>query len=404
MPAVTPGPPRHLPAPLTPIIGREDEVETVCHLLHRDAARLLTLTGPGGVGKTRLALECAGRLSDAYPDGVLFVSLAPITVPEQVAVAVAQALGMRAGRDKSLTTSLLETIADRRMLLVLDNFEHVLDAADLVVLLLSRCPSLCVLATSRARLRVRGEYEFALAPLPTPDASTHTLEQVNANASVRLFIDRAREVRPDIIMTDADAAIIATLCRRLDGLPLAIELAAARAKVLPPRALLDRLERRLPMLTGGARDLPDRQRTLRDAIAWSYDLLRPEQQALFRRLAVFAGGFGIDASAALMPEADEVVVLDSITTLAEQSLLRQQPAPSRISSVDQPPRFALLETIREYAHEQLEAHRETDAALRLHAVFFVELAAGAAADLHGPRQLEWLERLDAEHNNLRGAL
>ena len=285
---------------LSAFIGRESQVAAVAGLLCRDDVRLITLTGPGGVGKTRLATAAAAAVADKFDDGVWFVGLAPISNPALVVPAIAQVLGVREAGEEPLAARLESFLADRRLLLVLDNFEQVVVAAPPVADLLGACPGLKVLVTSRVRLRVSGEREYPVPPLslPVPEAASPGEETVSSEA-VRLFFDRALAVKPDLALTAETAPAVAEICRRLDGLPLAIELAAARVKVLSPTALQARLERRLPLLTGGGQDLPARQQTMRAAIGWSHDLLAPDEQALFRRLAVFVGGFTLEAAEAV---------------------------------------------------------------------------------------------------------
>jgi len=285
---------------LSAFIGRESQVAAVAGLLCRDDVRLITLTGPGGVGKTRLATAAAAAVADKFDDGVWFVGLAPISNPALVVPAIAQVLGVREAGEEPLAARLESFLADRRLLLVLDNFEQVVVAAPPVADLLGACPGLKVLVTSRVRLRVSGEREYPVPPLslPVPEAASPGEETVSSEA-VRLFFDRALAVKPDLALTAETAPAVAEICRRLDGLPVAIELAAARVKVLSPTALQARLERRLPLLTGGGQDLPARQQTMRAAIGWSHDLLAPDEQALFRRLAVFVGGFTLEAAEAV---------------------------------------------------------------------------------------------------------
>src|SRR5215216_6034499 len=275
-----------IPVPLTSFVGREREIAAVTEIVRGAGVRLVTLTGPGGVGKTRLALRAIDAIADVFPDGVWFVALAPVSDPGLVAASVAQSLGVQEAASRSTEAGLREFLRDRRVLLVLDNVEHVLPAAPLVADLLAGCPGLTVLATSRAALNLSGEQLVPVAPLPLSDATD-------------LFVARARSVQPDFAPDDAAAAPVAEICRRLDGLPLAIELAAARVAALPLLALLDRLDQSLRVLTGGPRDAPARLRTLRDAIAWSHDLLTPDEQVLFRRLAVFAGGFTLETAEAV---------------------------------------------------------------------------------------------------------
>jgi predicted ATPase/class 3 adenylate cyclase len=388
-----------LPAQPTQFVGREREVAAVRERLHHPATRLLTLTGPGGTGKTRLALRAAD-LPAAFPDGVWFVSLAPLSDPDLVPAAVARAVAVQETGDRGATERLKEFLRGKRALLVLDNCEHLLAAGPWVAELLAACPPIKVLATSRAPLRLAAEVEFPVPPLSTPDpARLPGREELSRYDAVALFVQRARAVRPDFALTDETAPAVAALCRRLDGLPLALELAAARVKALPPGILLARLGSRLALLTGGARDLPPRHQTLRAAIDWSYRLLTGDEQTLFRRLAVFAGGCTLDAAEAVCAPAGGAAdaVLDGIAALVDKSLLRRLEAAGEA-------RLALLETVREYALEALDASADAAAVRRRHADFYLHLAEAAEPALFGPGQADWLRRLDAEHDNLRAAL
>ena len=401
-----------LPAPPSPLIGREREAGEVAALLHRTPeegpVRLLTLTGPGGVGKTRLALELARLAAPRYADGVVFVALAPLRDPDLVAAAIAQALRVKEGGRRSLQEALRAHLLEKRLLLLLDNFEQVAAAAPVVADLLARCPGLRVLATSRARLRVGGEQVYPVPPLRTPDpAHLPGLPELAAVPAVALLVQRARAAAPDFALDEANAPAVAALCARLDGLPLALELAAPRLAVLSPGLLLRRLTSRLHLLTGGARDLPERQQTLRATLDWSYALLGPGEQAALRRLSVFAGGCTLEAAEAVWAvggmEAADVPsapreTADLLGALIDASLLRRE------AWAGEEPRFVLLETVREYGLEALAAAGEAGQVGREHALHYLALAEEAETGLLGPEQVAWGARLEAEHDNLRAAL
>ena len=351
--------PSNLPMQRSPLIGREREVAAVAALLRRDDVGLVTLLGPGGVGKTRLSLQVAVDLLDDFKDGVWFVNLAPITDPALVPSTIAQTLGVKEAGGEPLPETLKAYLREKRLLLLLDNFEQVVAAAPLVADLLASARHLKVLITSREVLHLYGEHEYPVPPLALPDLKhLPPLDYLSQYAAVALFIQRAQAIKPDFQVTNANAPAVAEICARLDGLPLAIELAAVRVRLFPPEALLGRLEHRLKALAGGARDLPARQQTLRGTIDWSYQLLDPAEQTLFARLGVFVGGCTLEAAEAVCnPDgALPLEVLDALTSLVDKSLLRQHG--DRTSTLDSEPRFGMFETVREYALERLAASGE----------------------------------------------
>jgi predicted ATPase/class 3 adenylate cyclase len=390
--------PHNLPQQPTPFLGREQPVADIVALLRREDVQLVTLVGPGGTGKTRLALQVAAELLGDFRDGVFFVPLAPVTDPALVPSAIATALGLREEGGQPLADRLQDVVAAKSLLIVLDNVEHVVAAAPGVGTLLAFAPELKVLATSRTPLHLRAEHEYPVPPLSVPRRpSASTAEQLGQYEAVRLFVARARAIKPDFVLSDDNAAAVAEICRRLDGLPLAIELAAARVRLLSPQAMLSRLEQGLPVLTGGARDAPERQRTLHNTIAWSFDLLWPEDQVLFRRLAVFVGGCTLEAAEAVANPDRELDVFGGLERLVEHSLLRQS------GEIDGEPRLAMLETIREYAMEQLEASGEVGAVRKRQAEHYATLGEDMERAVW-LRPIPLLATLEAEADNLRAAL
>ncbi len=402
---LTAGPrPLPLPAPRTPLIGREQELAAVKKLLLSQNARLITLTGAGGSGKTRLGLEVATDLIDKFPGGVYFVVLASISDPGAVPSTIAQVLGVRHTGGKPLAEALqdhLQLLVHVPTLLFLDNFEHLLAAAPLVVSLLEACAPLKVLVTSRAVLRIYGEHEYPVQPLPLPEpAQMGSLAALSGNLAVTLFVQRAAAVRPEFALTEENAPVVAQICCRLDGLPLAIELAAAHIKMLAPAAVLARLQSRLDLLTGGAVDMPARQQTLRRTIDWSHDLLISAEQKLFRRLSVFVGGCTLEgAEAVCSTRRDlETGVLEGMASLVDKSVVQQ------VEQQDGEFRFVMLETLREYGLEHLAASGEVEATRQAHAAYFLVLGEESKLPLTRPEWTNWLALCDAEHDNLRAAL
>jgi predicted ATPase/class 3 adenylate cyclase len=392
--------PNNLPAQPSPLLDRESELATLLAKLTTPGNRLVTLLGPGGIGKTRLALQAAADVLDQFDDGIWLIPLAAIADPGMVAQAIAAALGVRENPGEPIDATLTAHLRARKTLLILDNFEQVVDAAPLVQQLLSVAPGLVVLATSREPLLLRGEQEYPVGPLPAPSVGARiSPEEALVFPAVQLFVERAQAVKPAFSLLDSNVADVVAMCHRLDGLPLAIELAAARVRLLPPSALLARLDRRLAILTRGARDLPERQQTLRATIAWSYDLLDPAEQQLFARVAVFAGGFTLEAADAVCQAAGglELDLLDGIDSLVQKNLLRQAEGPGGDS------RFSMLETIREFALELFEELPAGQALRQAHAGAYLALADAADwDDLAGHTEL--LNRLEADHANMRQAI
>ena len=391
---------QHLPAPLTPLIGREREVDALQQLLSRTGVRLVTLTGPGGVGKTRLALQVATGLSEDFAE-VFFVPLSSILDPALVPSAIARVLGLKEAETQTLPEQFKGYLQQRHLLLVLDNFEHVLPAAPLISELLAACPTLQVLVTSRAVLHLSGEHQFPVLPLPVPDLEhLPPLDNLAQTPAMALCVQRMQSACPDFQLTEANAPVLAEISTYLDGLPLAIELAAARIKLLPPQSLLARMKYRLPLLTGGTQDLPTRQQTLRNTLEWSYSLLNADEQRLFRRMAVFAGGCTLEAIDAVCNRegVSDLGILDQVGSLIDKSLLFQK------ALGESEPRIMMLATIREYALERLRESQEVGVIFDAHAVYFLTFAETGDVALRGPEQDVWLKQFEAEHHNLRRAL
>ncbi len=387
-----------LPAPSTLLIGREALIDSICALVRRKDARLVTLTGPGGSGKTRVALHVTGELAQDFAHGSYIVMLAPVRDSAYVASAIAAVLNLQEAGKRSPEELVIGYLRDREVLLTLDNFEHLLVATPLITKLLDTCARLKLLMTSRAVLKLSAEHDVVVPPLALPDAQS-TANRARGSPAVRLFVERARTAGYNVESSENDITVTAQICRRLDGLPLAIELAAARLRVLSPQALLARLEHRLQLLKSGPSDLPERQRTLRNAIGWSYELLEPSQQAVFRRLSVFVGGWTLDAAEAVAG-GDNLTdpVLDVVDALVDQNLVQ------RIEDMNGEPRFAMLETVREFADETLERSGQRLAMQKLHAEYFTTFAEKVEPLLTSAKRKPWLAQLQSEVNNFRAAL
>ncbi|HEU5200552.1 MAG TPA: helix-turn-helix domain-containing protein [Ktedonobacterales bacterium] len=395
-----------LPVPPTPLLGREQEVQTICTLVQSPAIRLLTLTGSAGVGKTRLALQVAREVVDDFPSGVHFISLAALRDPALVLPAIAQSLGLEAVTNRSPLIHLQTYLRDQHLLLVLDNFEQIIPAALQLAEMLSGCPDLHLLVTSREVLHLRVEQQFEVAPLTLPILPSRDRRQpmdwqaLAQSPAVQLFVQRAQAVHPEFQLTPGNVSSVAEICIRLDGIPLAIELAAPRIRLLSPQALLARLAGRLQVLSGEDQDLPERQRTLRDTIAWSYDLLTSPDQRLFRRLAIFLDGCTLPAAEAVCQELDqrEADLFQEMASLLDKSLVK------RVASTEEEPRFLLLEMLREFGLEQLAARGELEATRLAHARYYLHLAEEAFPELSASHQERWLDRLERDEENLRATL
>ena len=391
--------PNNLTATYSQIIGRENEITAISRLLLQDDVRLVTMTGIGGTGKTRLSRAVAERMLLDFDDGVFFVEMEAVTQADVVASTIATPLGIKEEAGKPVLEMLKGYLSAKQMLIVIDNFEQVIDAAPQMVELITASDRLKLLVTSREVLRVKPEIEFPVPPLSVPEAATGlSFDELKDNEAIRLFTDRARTSKPAFTLTPDNAVDIAAVCSRLDGLPLAIELAAARTKILSPAAILSKLENRLNLLTGGTRDLPERQQTMRGAVAWSYDLLSEFEKGVFRKLSVFSGGFRIESAETVCGASNDMGVLDAVTSLIDKTLIIQKELSGGES------RFRMLEVVRDFAAESLEAKGETDAVCRKHAEFFVSLTETAEPLLQSAQSAVWLDRLQEEHDNIRAAM
>jgi predicted ATPase/class 3 adenylate cyclase len=390
----------NLPTQLTPFIGREHEILSLVELIHNPDVRLVTLTGAGGTGKTRLSLQVASAVFDYFPDGVYFVPLAETSEPDLTVSKIAQVLDVREGNGRYLIDTLKDYLGNKTLLLILDNFEQLAGAASLTTDLLVAAPKLKLLISSRIVLRVRGEHEFPVLPLEVPDPSNlPALDQLQQNESIQLFIQRARAANPNFVLTREQAPAVAAICQSLEGLPLAIELAAARIKILPPQAMLAKLGNRLSFLTGGGRDLPARQQALRNTLDWSHSLLGSQEKTLFARLGIFAGGFSLEAAESICNLDGTLDVMSGVEILLNNSLLRQEEDANGLN------RFRMLETVREYALERLEQQSELAIVTRAHARYYVtKIVNEAGFKLFTSESVIWLDWCEAEHDNIRAAL
>ena len=399
-PAGAPDASKHnLPSQATKFIGRDDEIQALSDLIAQPDVRLVTLTGPGGTGKTRLSIETGRTLQQSFAHGVFFVDLAPIRDPALFATTAAHAVGIREGGSRPPMDNLKDYLSNRQVLLLMDNFEQITGAAVFIAELLAAAPRVKALVTSRIALHLKGEHEFPVHPLSVPSGENLTPDELLKSEAANLFLQQARAVRPDFEITAENSSVIADICCRLDGLPLAIEIAAARTRMLSPHALQKRLNERLKLLVGGARDLPERQQTLRQAIDWSYDMLEEEVQQLFNRLGVFSGGFTLESAEQVCNPQGMIDIFTGIETLLENSLIH------RTATTGEDPRFNMLQTLREYALEKAGEQRALDDLRSAHLRFYTEFSGGPLEKgVYGPQSLLWLRRIEEEHDNFRSAL